>query len=130
MREIKFRAWDIRNRKIVYNVGIYFEDGTNNRVIGPDSSIIYNAEVMQFTGLKDSNGKEIWEGDKYKWRKETGTIVFEEGCFMCKPDKFPEEHLYELYSMQNDIEVIGNVYENPELLSTASVPPENEVSKC
>lgn len=73
----------------------------------------FDFELMQFTGLKDKNGKEIYEGDileyvERDWNKLKDLtvrcdVVFEDGAF--KPSIDPENS-----------EVIGNIYENPELL--------------
>jgi len=59
MREIKFRAW--HNGKMIQGVGVY--EGTAIIDINEDSPYLWTAEVMQFTGLHDKNGKEIYEGD-------------------------------------------------------------------
>lgn len=78
-----------------------------------------NYIFMQFTGLFDKNGKEIYEGDVIKLDNEPNYyVIFEKGCFLGKEikgwdsmvDNFP-------IGLQSQIgEVIGNVYENPDLL--------------
>ena len=87
----------------------------------------------QFTGLFDKNGKEIWEGDILKMNGGADNIFveigFEKGCFIAKvpwlKDSFPELYRYTFFAeldkdkMFKDCvltEVIGNIYENPELL--------------
>ena len=101
-------------------------------------------ELMQYVGLKDKNGKEIYEGDviqelRYKGCSKCGDgrtvyneeIVFYGGCFCLKPEYGCPRDLFsqgireyskygDNYYEENDkcekLEVIGNIYENPELL--------------
>lgn len=85
----------------------------------------------QFTGLKDENGKEIYEGDvidfsydMFVWNFDTfiakGVVVFDEGAFyveLLENERNTKDEAYLLYSINIDtIEVIGNIYENPELV--------------
>ena len=72
-------------------------------------------ELMQFTGFKDYNGVEIYEGDICKHKEGTAVIIFWEGAFI-----FSKYYTHD-YSLTNfatcrTFEVIGNIYENPELL--------------
>lgn len=116
MREIKFRAWDgsimhddvdalMMKQKCVAGIDAGVGDGfslPNNEAI-----------LMQFTGLKDKNGKEIWEGDIINGK----FIGDDKGIFRIEicPDINAGYHWYgELEDM--DFEVIGNIYENPELI--------------
>ena len=144
MREIKFRAWDkeyeemlyqdqntTRNNGIMYcqimfddmghsvYVGYYGEGGCSERK---------NTDLMQFTGMKDSNGVEIYEGDIVKTESlcndhsQKGAIAIKVVKFWCG-----SYHLCELNQdsganlfgvlVVSRAEVIGNIYENPELLA-------------
>ena len=116
MREIKFRAWNIENKEFVkddyYNqervVKLYYQE---NYLIHPS---IY--ELSQYTGLKDKNSKEIYEGDIVGLSNGTSykyMVVFAFGCFMVRNKDGICRNLYEIV----DPEVIGNIYENPELLN-------------
>ena len=107
MREIKFRAWS-EPLKLMQ----FFEN--DNGMLGKNGEIHReNYKIMQYTGLKDSNGKEIYEGDIVK-----GTNGLKGG---------PSEVFYGYGTWQpfsylgnydgNCFEVVGNIYENPELIS-------------
>jgi len=81
--------------------------------------------LMQYTGLKDKNGKEIYEGDVVEWVWENGNIYRE----VVKWKEIPTEEtscfgfefsgdLISKYGGRDTVEIIGNIYENPELLET------------
>jgi uncharacterized phage protein (TIGR01671 family) len=120
MREIKFRAWDVFNqemfpKKINDDLLAAFFREVNIRRNGGNT-----VHLMQYTGLKDKNGKEIYEGDIFEWdgSHETGIFVvsFESGSFGAGQ---PFELSWEIdhNNMQvNNGKVIGNIYENPNLL--------------
>jgi uncharacterized phage protein (TIGR01671 family) len=117
----KFRAWDEDSQKMNGNVEIYINKDKTIEVRSKDNKTI----VMQFTELKDKNGKEIFEGDivKYKLEEKTFTDIAsfnkffacfgledDTGDWFCSFDWLLEN------IKKNDIEVVGNVYENQELL--------------
>ena len=106
MREIKFRAWLSELKHITFS-------HTLKQLItwaGPENtdSVIW----MQYTGLKDKNGKEIYEGDiailPDRWPKFP--VRYIDGMFCLEGTSWP---LHEYYK---ECEIIGNIYENPELL--------------
>lgn len=106
MREIKFRAWDKINNEMTLNDSFYEVQKWNRTQIE-----LNDFELMQYTGLKDKNGVEIFEGDIVKNHNDEVTLLesldwifydYYEGLFM--PENF---------------EVIGNIYENPELLEVS-----------
>jgi len=135
MRIIKFRAWDILSKSMVGEDYLWSIPYNEIFIHTPDSRCI---ELMQFTGLHDKNGKEIYEGDilrmpaKTEWEK-TSFNSFE--IFYHDNDCSPTDcglvlgrlrthgnsaggySGYKLIPKNVSVmEVIGNIYENPELL--------------
>lgn len=114
MREIKFRAWD-KKGKVWLEWGSFdlFQMLKNDRYV-----------VVQYTGLKDKKGKEIYEGDILAFifpnnsNKGIAPIVWEYGCWNVTDFKNEagSNNIYNLYPT-TDCEVIGNIKENPELLN-------------
>lgn len=135
MREIKFRAWDKECEVMVYsdkhNKKDYYceyEFYINNKNVYCMWSEDYDDicgfsktrsgeldNIMQYTGLKDKNGKEIYDGDILEY--ETGyrdSVNYEDGCFISLGNE-SHNYLYRSVNIYNAI-VVGNIYENPELL--------------
>lgn len=126
MREVKYRAWDKENKKMIHHP-ICFEAGTFTDHVGLNdllkTFIIRGFILLEYTGLKDCKGKEIYEGDVVKYKLETSGyeslhtvgVVFLNGRF--SPLPINEECEDSWYSVSiKDYEVIGTIYENPELL--------------
>ncbi|QDS35855.1 YopX family protein [Brevibacillus brevis] len=109
-REIKFRAWDRKQSKMV-DMNHLRHHASGFRLLDEDREY----EFMQYTGLCDKNGKEIYEGDILFWDggfKVYTTVRFKDGMFLAG-----DMPLYDCV----DEEVIGNIYENPELLAAKSI---------
>lgn len=124
LREIKFRAWD--GEQMLENsskFAIDISDGSFYDVVGDD---YYDFPVMQYTGLKDKNGKEIYEGDiirtpDFMYDYDDWIMVFsEEDASFQLQSKENSEYLESptVYHIPDDLEVIGNIYENSDLLET------------
>ena len=148
MRNIKFRGWDKEYEKMTY-----FDDEDYeykppfvfrlDQVFKKDSNyddyedfeyndVTDNVEVMQYTGLKDKDGKEIYEGDIVKIHKhnfdygfkkdEIGQIKFIDGAFGFYREESKNEYYFNDLATESGYreleyyEVIGNIYDNPELL--------------
>jgi uncharacterized phage protein (TIGR01671 family) len=118
-REIKFRVWLIvendfndEGYKMIYDLAFEEYLPVNDQL----SSVKH---LMQYTGLLDKNGKEIYEGDIVKSAKsihdKNGVVEFYKGSFILR---FDNEY-YALGFYENEKgEVIGNIYQNPELLES------------
>lgn len=111
MREIKFRCWFDNQMHKVVDIDFSYK---RINLFGADIIGFKEGVLMQFTGLYDKNGKEIYEGDivrNYGHDIEDWIVSYEYGKFIGTFDNICED-LYEIH----DFEVIGNIYDNPELL--------------
>lgn len=120
MREIKFRVWDIDKETLVYSDD-YKEDPhvTDNEAIVLLLEDYYNVNLEQYTGLKDKNGEEIYEGDiveVYKWKHQV------KGDYRCKvvwDNELAQFTLKIVDSISTEMtmyftkysEVVGNIHE-------------------
>lgn len=123
MRKIKFRAWDKENKKMFIPEGISNSGWVSTSFSNDDWWNPETFELMQYTGLKDKNGKEIYEGDIVRCgtskEAEDAEIVFKEQSFLCKylPEAPSEdEQIYDHMEDYEYYEIIGNIYENPDMI--------------
>ncbi len=107
MRELKFKFWNKKDKKMTRELELW-----EIKDLGYLSG---NLIPLQFTGLLDKKGIRIYEGDIVKWDSGIGEVYFSNGEFKhtykekdgsYRPDK----------KYWNFVEVIGNIYENPNLL--------------
>ena len=143
MREIKFRAWDKNDKRMIYfngRIEFMYEYSClafhqkNHSVIDYEKD---NYILMQYTGLKDKNGKEIYEEDICRWISPMKYIMsgckkmefinyevkFLDGAFWLSEEEYKDGSLLRnaceedvLYQGLENCEVIGNIHENKELL--------------
>jgi uncharacterized phage protein (TIGR01671 family) len=119
MRELRFRAWDKAEKCLVYNPLNSPEEYPLN-------------ECEQFTGLRDRNGVEVFEGDVISienamGKKSIGIVEFTDGCFDVRiKDSFIFGRMRDYlkcFTINRAAEVIGNVHENSELLDVIEEAP-------
>ena len=137
MKEIKFRTWNKKDKKMqLISVKIQRMSYHNELILCPSwgydyGNMTYNndsenfSELMQFTGVFDKDGKEIYEGDiiQNDW-KDVFKIDFIEGAFVLHEDDgldffFNQDDSDRLYDCLH-LTVIGNIYQNPELFTEQS----------
>jgi hypothetical protein len=116
MREIKFRLWWILEKKMEYSPKINEFHSLNSQFNGGSSVTI----PLQYTGLKDKNNKEIFEGDivNREYNQDLGIVSFINGCFVANFIYSEIDDSGILLANENSVySVIGNIYENPGLLN-------------
>ena len=135
MREIKFRAWD-KSSKVIREVSninwfdelVYLDEKTSGEGVRRS---LDDVDLMQFTGLLDKNGIEIYEGDILRcsrdyWDKTRNLVVeWHTDCWSLLNTDDPVgsevmNHNSSFNVPEYEREVIGNIYENPELLEDKS----------
>lgn len=133
MKELKFRAWDIANKEMlkVDVIDFYFKQIRVLPYDGNNFSMKFkDVEIMQSTGFHDKNGVEIFEGDvlncshlftgspfeeEDEYEEEQGVVKFV-NCGFNVEFKNENTLFVDIMLTCEDIDVIGNIYENPELL--------------
>ena len=122
----RFRAWDVNKKKmftneelVVWNNKVYAYDKaklTHNNQI---NLMIDEEYIMQSTGLKDKNGQDIFAGDVVRVLDSLYTVFYDEerASYRLKPhdDRWNVDYMSN-FSHGGNFEVVGNIYENPELL--------------
>lgn len=130
MREIKFRVWDKENNKFWEDFNEAYNNKIEQLLISPGGDIcirkmdgMYHEStfpgrfvLQQYTGIKDCNGVKVYEGDIFIAPHDFGPGGFDERRAVVR---FHEEHGYQWhYWLIDQLEVIGNIYQNPEQLNS------------
>jgi uncharacterized phage protein (TIGR01671 family) len=142
MKEIKFRAWDRVNGQMVEVMSLtravqtpftlvrYYDDGVLKKIT--EAVLTVNLDFIQYTGLKDKNEVEIYDGsilmDPSWWWGPRFVYLNQGECGPCEGDSVmsyilaknienPQKEATHNIWNGREVEVIGNIYENPELLS-------------
>jgi len=121
MREIKFRVWDAHKRMWteyrIHDGVVYFLDKSTGVWVGKYDKRYKEFDLMQYTGLKDKNNKEIYEGDIVTLHNGKYKVIFnsKEARFVLRDDEF-EMNIPFTNNNNKRMEVVGNIYENPELI--------------
>jgi uncharacterized phage protein (TIGR01671 family) len=134
-REIKFRAWEkeVVEDGFTYGGGMYYSEECDEKrrcgfVIETNSGYSNDDFIwMQYTGLKDKNGKEIYEGDILKCIYvlsdsdcyHVGVVTYDELNTKFYSHSIKQEISRSMSGINKSIEVIGNKFDNPELLKQA-----------
>lgn len=126
MRDIKFRVWE-KNSKTMNYANPYPEDKKGMYLL--DNAILFRFHhfdintdtvkdivLIQYTGLKDNNGKKIYEGDVVKVGIFTYQVIFSDGCFDVIGIQNDKRDYLKCIVVNHAGIVIGNIYENPDLL--------------
>ena len=124
MKELKIKAWLKKEKKMVSIIGIdfnyeyirYIED---DNLFNSDYKVaeFKDIELLQFTGLKDNGGQELYEADVIKFNDGIddiyGLISYddEDGTYRVSYENITEH----LSDREGDFEIVGNIFENPDL---------------
>lgn len=131
MRELKFRAWDVKAEQmsdpfVLFGeftlLGAVHEWQRQFGIPGDSLGRLNDLEILQFTGLKDKNGKDIYEGDLIIQDRIKGQVIYSRNGFYVEWTQnmkaritLGSPHPNEENNFETKCEVIGNIYENPNL---------------
>lgn len=135
MRTIKFRIYNKKTSKWIHGPNARHDlDGVNlfgetilfgELLNGVSVQDLNDIVALQFTGLKDKNGREIFEGDIIRFQTEDNPedlqwelseVKFESGAFCLSNKYFQYIHEFIMSDGTTEMEIVGNIFDNPELL--------------
>lgn len=123
MREIKFKYWNGKEMKNADTIHSWNDMGGADTSKAWDGDIHDYFDLIQYTGLKDKNGKEIYEGDIVKYgsnhpniEKSLGKVIFYRGSFKLDYGSNRVRIYDGIDWAEEEMEIIGNIHENSELL--------------
>lgn len=126
MDEVKFRAWNTRNKEMMYLDDYDYLDLNGKQFVTYEVWGFGYNELMQYTGLKDKDGKEVYEGDvvsllfdgiKHRVMKHRVEYITQMGAWSLMPLLFHTEMQKQFTTPSYvEFEILGNIYENPELM--------------
>lgn len=122
--KLKFRAWDSVKKEMFKDIFAITESGqvvvVEQKFVtsSPDYIFVDHLVIMQSTGLKDKNGKEIFEGDVLGTKDGllNGVVEYRSDLGMWTNSLISYNNFERLCNVAGSREIIGNIYENPELL--------------
>jgi uncharacterized phage protein (TIGR01671 family) len=125
MRLLKLRVWDRTEKRFHYG-GSCRELGENQWFFGLPIPHPDDCELMQFTGVIDNNGTEIYEGDVVAYYqnglREISRIIFSDGMFRMERSSVDLQNWVD----RNELEVIGNIYSTPALSQDGAARSDGE----
>lgn len=117
-REIKFRIWT--GKRFEYDEYFFIQAGRVYEFLEfGGTRALKDATLQQFTGLKDKNGKEIYEGDIISQNDIISEICFYEGKYLSKFKTY-QVWVDDLFSVAYKSQIIGNIFENPNFLNASN----------